>query len=193
MSSNPYEPPASPPSTLPLVSEASVKNGAWFVFPMQGYTIRVWGSLLTGIERVYVDDQIVSEHRSLGKLSEHRFSRNGEDFLATYTTVSLLRGPLECRLFRGGTLVGALRASFKSQWSYSHDDFLRLIVFIVGGALVGLLVAVFKWPLWWSVAATMAVIFALSLAQRSKKTEGGGITIEEIPSEPQKPVTTDGG
>ena len=90
-------------------------------------------------------------------------------------------------------MVGAQRASFKSQLSFSHEDFLRLIVFIVGGVLVGLLVAVFKWPLWWSVAATMAVIFALSLAQRSKKTEGGGITIEEIPSEPQKPVTTDGG
>lgn len=168
-----------------------MKGGIWFVFPVQGSTIRAWGSLLTGTERIYVDDQIVSEHRSLGKLSEHRFSRNGEDFLVAFTTVSLLRGPLECRLFRGGTLIGALRASFKSQWSFSHEDFLRLVVFLLGGALTGLLVAVFKWPFWWSVAASMAVVFAFSLAQRSKKAEtGGGITIEQIPREQQESQAT---
>lgn len=191
--------PDSPSVTLPIASEASIKNGFWFVFPVQGATIRFWGSGLTGMERIYVDDQVVSEHRSLGKLSEHRFSVNGDNFTITFTVVSLLRGPLECRLFRSSTLIGALRAVYKldqshdqshdqSQPSFSHDDFLRWIVIILSGLLFGLLISIFQWPLWWSLAIMAAVVFVISLARASKKSLGG-FTIEEIPEAPQEPQT----
>ena len=172
------------PTTLPTASEASVKNGVWFVFPIDGSLIRAWGSSLTGTERIYVDDQVVSEHRSMGKFSEHRFLAKGSEFKITFTTISLLRGPLECRLFRNEVMLGGLRALYQNIGTGLKLQ--HLVPYLVLGVSVGLLASVFKWPLWMVIVPLCLLVFVVSLRANwaKNKADGSkGITIEEIVSD----------
>src|SRR4051812_18917399 len=118
---------------MPVTSEASIKNGYWFISPIQGFVVRAWGSALTGIERVYLDSLVVSEHRNAGKYSEHRFQAHGDDFMVTFTTKSLLRGPLDCRLIRNGIVIGALRFTFNHRGLFSEVRPQFLLVYLLLG------------------------------------------------------------
>ena len=89
--------------SLPNTSEASLSRGFWFVFPLEGKTIRAWGGC-TGLERVYVDDGVVSEHRSIGTKSVHVFSIDGDNYAIWFKTIDMLKGQLECTLIKNGEL-----------------------------------------------------------------------------------------
>lgn len=93
------------PSALPAQSQASLRHGIWFVFPLEPGTVRAWGSCLSGLERVYVDDRLVSERRNLGLGSSHAFPLGGRSCSVSFHTADVLRGRLECTLAEEGTVL----------------------------------------------------------------------------------------
>lgn len=85
--------------TLPMESGGSIWSGLWFVFPLENHTIRAWGSLITGMECIYLDEDVVSEYRNMGKTSQHEFDALNSKWKIEFKTLGLLRGKLQCTLF----------------------------------------------------------------------------------------------
>lgn len=160
-----------------------MQNGIWFVFPVQGSSIRAWGSMLTGTERIYFDEQVVSEHKSFGKFSEHRFTSLGDDFLVTFTS-TIMRGKLECRLFRNGNQVGALRMSPDFTGANVRINPWYLAGFILLGISVGICGAILKWPYWTTLAVVSGVVFIVNLATTKSAKKTSVLRIEQIAGEP---------
>lgn len=155
---------------LPLQSKADLRDGIWFVFALDGHIVRGWGSR-SGLERVYVDDQIVSEHRSFGRTSVHAFSVGTRPCELRFVTRSYLKGALECTLSCAGKPVAAFRVRYSSplfSWK-------RLVLALVLGALTGWGVSYLKWPPWTVWPALGLVLLVL---QRTRKRLT--ILIEEV-------------
>ena len=110
---------------LPDASTASVTKGVWFVFPVGTSTIKVWCSGWTGMERVYADGALVSEHRSLRRSSTHTFAVADEEYTVAFQTISLLPLHMECSLLKDGQAKQAYLLKFARRTPLSAAYFLR--------------------------------------------------------------------
>jgi hypothetical protein len=113
-------------------------RGFWFVFPCGAHTIRAWGSAFSGLERVYVDDALVSERRSGSRDSEHAVSVAGSPYRIVFKTLNLLKGSLECRLLKDGRVVRAyaIRPSERGALRGKSGVVLAVLTGVaIGGAL----------------------------------------------------------
>jgi hypothetical protein len=135
-------------------SKASFAGGFWFVFHDGGRTIRAWGSTFSGLERIYVDNAIVSEGRNLKREGIHQFSIDGVGYSITFRASSVLKGPLVCRLEKNGLVIKSLSCSYRRNMP-------MLIAFFV--AMVAI-VALFDPPIWaFFIAALCCAILCLSI------------------------------
>ena len=158
---------------LPQNSTGSVTGGIWFVFSHEGNTIRVWGSSLTGKERIYVEDQIVAEARNFKRHEKLEFSIGDKKYAVTFNVISMAKGQLECILSCNGASVDA----FLAKWVPKP----------IGRSLLVLTLA------WIATAAVLltwlpqgprrvsTVVFALVTVAALSSVKGGGISIERIP------------
>ena len=115
---------------FPIESQASVKEGIWFVFNDENHTIHVWGSLLNGKENVFVDEQIVSEKRSIKQNSEHIFNIDNNEYKIKVSAVNRLMGPLECQLFRNGILKSSYSCKYERGKNAKQYSFLAMMLLI---------------------------------------------------------------
>lgn len=82
--------------------EKSIENrsGLWFVFDLPEKKIHAWRGA-NGLERVYVNDVIVSEHRSFGSTSGHVFIIDEHFYDIIFKGISFLRDTgIECTLLQ---------------------------------------------------------------------------------------------
>ena len=139
---------------LPDTSEASFARGFWFVFHDSGRTIRAWGSAFSGLERVYVDDAVVSEGRNLKREGVHQFTIGGVGYSITFRNSSVLKGPLVCRLEKNRLVVKALSCSYRRNIPMLIAFFLTMVAIVV----------LFDPPTWALVAvAICGAILCLSI------------------------------
>ncbi len=87
-------------NSLPNQSEATIKEGIWFVFQDGIDIIRVHGSMLTGKEFIYFNDEVISKSSRFKKENEHRFRIGENSYVISLKTQSRLSGPIECRLIK---------------------------------------------------------------------------------------------
>lgn len=179
--------------TLPTESVASIKDGFWFVFRSGNHFIRAWGSSATGMERVYVDENLVSERRTVSKDSVHSFSVGGEDYAIAFKTTSILKGDLQCRLFKNGTVIKAYMLKFVKAKLISGDSLPialgRLaLLFLVGFGIV-FVGRYFDLPLWVLLIAVALVFPLMKRGHREGKYSKGGMVIEEIDPITGSPIT----
>jgi len=81
---------------LPNTSQASPTKGIWFVHNDGINTIRFFGSTI-GKEKIFLNEELVSEHRSMKLKSAHKFEdKNGNTYDIKISTTSLLKGEMEC-------------------------------------------------------------------------------------------------
>lgn len=124
-------------NALPTTSTVSLTKGAWFLFPLGDVVIRAWVSSLSGMERIYLDGELVSEHRSAGLDSRHTVHANGEEFTITFKTQSLLNGQLECCLSRDGNPIKCYHTEYQAAKRTSSTwRWLLIAIGIVTGAVV---------------------------------------------------------
>ncbi len=91
--------------------DASFKNGFWFFFNHKGHEIVVFCSAVSGKEIVYVDEEEVSNKRSLRMSTLHSFEIEGEPLSIEVTLLSLLTTDVRCVLFVGKEKVAEERKS----------------------------------------------------------------------------------
>jgi len=80
---NPYD---------PTTGEPLASGGRWFYFDIEGHSIALWASLISGLERLYIDNQLVSQKRSFYFTSKHTFGLDGTQYVLTLTVDSPLTG-----------------------------------------------------------------------------------------------------
>lgn len=113
-------------------------------------TIKVWGSICTGLERIYVNDQLTSEKRNWRFNSHHTFQLDGSELEVRIIVVSMLTGELRLELWRDGELIDSDDLSMKQAAAGTPLSFfqpksfaswiLLILAFAGAGALVGFLV-----------------------------------------------------
>ena len=165
---------------LPNTSGGSLSEGVWFVFPHGARTIRAWGSSVTGMERIYVDEKAVSEHRSARRISRHEFDVDGEPHSITFNTKGALRMELQCTLAKRDIPVKAYAVTFDRKTVTSPG---RMILSIVAGLLVGAAYAYFRLPLW----AAVGLFALILLVQGATRRRSAGMKIEEVAAQPGAP------
>jgi len=159
---------------LPAISEVSVAKGFWFVFSAGDHTIRAWGSCITGLERIYVDDAVVSECRRIGRTSTHTFSATGRNYTVVFKNISIMKGQLECSLLSDGKVLKVYLAKYSGPKNFSA---MRLAIGGAVGIAIGLLMFFFQLPLWASLG-----LFALAITANvmTRKKDKGRFSVEEV-------------
>ncbi|MDP4537051.1 hypothetical protein Q3O60_12695 [Alkalimonas collagenimarina] len=71
-------------------------------FEVAEHTIKVVVSFISGLEQIYVDDQLVSSSRNWWLRSVHSFELDGQPAEVRIRTVSLFKGPLQIELHVDG-------------------------------------------------------------------------------------------
>lgn len=158
---------------LPSTSGGSLSEGVWFVFPYGARTIRAWGSSVTGLECIYVDEASVSEHRCASRTSRHEFDVDGEPHSITFNTKGVLRIELQCTLAKRDIPVKTYAATFDRNTVTSAR---RTVISVIAGALIGAAYAYFRFPLWVGVALFALVVVVQGLTRK----RSAGIKIEEV-------------
>ena len=68
-------------NSLPVVSHGSVAKGVWFVFPVENDMIKVWASVVSGTERVYLSPRQLYQRSEVSEGdSTHKISLAGRDY-----------------------------------------------------------------------------------------------------------------
>ncbi len=110
-------------SKLPLASQFSYTNGLWFVHQEDDIIIRVWLSMLTGKEKVYANEEIVSEKRNVTSFSTvHTFRYKDIDFEVDIYSRNLMKGEFECAIYREGALQKVYINRQKTDGTYTIEE-----------------------------------------------------------------------
>lgn len=157
---------------IPDKSEASIKKGNWFIYNDGINTIQVWGSNLNGKEKVFLNNELVSEQRSIKMQSGHNFTdKNGQNYEVKFETENLLKGSLKCILKRDDTIL----RTFKTKYIIGKNFTLkRFLVIILASAIFGVLKIIYTLSdLTFTIF--LVTVLVIHFATRNK----GGIIIEE--------------
>ena len=99
---------------LPLRSSANMTKGLWFVHQEEDVIIRVWGSTMSGKERVYLNDDLVSEKTVVTKLvSIHRCEYAGNSYEVEFRLRSFSDYTYECNIYRDGHLLKSFTSGYQ--------------------------------------------------------------------------------
>ncbi len=82
----------------------SYLSGYYFTFDYKGEEIIAWYSCLTGLERVYVNGEAISQSRSFQIKRETNFQLDGINYAVLMAPVGAFEGPYKCELFVNGQL-----------------------------------------------------------------------------------------
>jgi hypothetical protein len=116
---------------LPEKSVISIKNGAWFVHQDSLNSIKINCSNL-GKEKIYLNDRLISEQRSLKTKREYNFEDlSGNKYQIKFDAANVLKG-MECYILREGELIKVFRTRYLS--GKDHDKrsliiYLPIIIF----------------------------------------------------------------
>jgi len=122
-----------------MADKVTFRNGYWFFFNDGDNRIAVFGSAMTGKEKVFFNDELVSEHRSLGFNSCHRFESGGKSYEILFLVTNMMRGAIECIALSGDRVIGRETKAF---YTDTRKGFwFRIGLFFGGGLLFGIGVA----------------------------------------------------
>ncbi len=108
---------------LPSSSTTSVVSGIWFVHREPEVILRVWLSTLNGKEKVYANDEVITEKRNITRLTTlHQFDYQGSAFDLEIYASNLMLMELECNFFREGKLVSAQVNKYLPNGNYEIRD-----------------------------------------------------------------------
>ena len=164
-------------SPLPDVSRASATKGLWLVFKDDDRIIRAWGSYWTGLERIFVNDQLILSSPTRGEVFQ--FEYDNDQYRIEFSTKSVAMGQLHCCFFKNGTLLSELHS--KRRKIINIRPIVAHITTCVGfGFTAGLL----QFPVW-SGLFFITLSFGVTLLSNAKTDTF--IIEKRQPPETQKP------
>ncbi|WP_462146807.1 hypothetical protein [Pseudoalteromonas gelatinilytica] len=122
----------------------SHKLGNKFYFQDGDNQIACFGHIMSGKEKIYVNDELVSEKRSFGFKSNHDFNYQGNAYAVKFEMQNILTGKVECSFYKAGKLV-------KQSTQTSLTDNPKQVALVtlgcfLGGAISGYAVVTFIEP-----------------------------------------------
>lgn len=113
----------------------SFTKGYTFTFNDEGKEINAWFSSLTGLEKVYVDGEVVSSQRNLSTNSSNKFRVGANEYSTNMKAVSILKGPFVCTLNKNGQAYKRQRLVFPKLRTGKLSFFSTLGIYILIGVL----------------------------------------------------------
>lgn len=155
-------------------------KGYTFSFKEEGTLIEAWFSALSGLEKVYVNGELVSSQRNIATDSTNSFSVGANEYSTNLKVVSLLKGPLVCTLIKNGKEHMRQRLIFsKANKSSKGLPFIaRFSFFILLGALFGVARSYWQLPIE-SIYIFILLLFAIVFIYYLKSYNGEEPVIEE--------------
>lgn len=83
----------------------SLHKGGNFIYTLNGAKIRFWISLYNGIEKLYVEEKLVSKKWSFRKNSEHHFTLNDIDYKVRIYTLHRAKYHFKTFLMKGDEVI----------------------------------------------------------------------------------------
>ncbi|WP_444932887.1 hypothetical protein [Microbulbifer sp. JTAC008] len=157
----------------------SFTKGYTFIFEEDGAVVEAWFSALSGLEKVFVNGELVSSQRNLSTDSTNNFSIGENEYSTNLNVVSLLKGPFVCTLSKNGKEYKRQKLVFpKAEPSRKGLPFIiRLSFFILLGACFGVASSYSQFSKE-SIYVFIALIFVVVFAYHSKSYKGKGPVIE---------------
>ena len=118
--------------------DVTIRHGYWFFFEQGPNKIAIHGSSISGMETIYLNDEIVSKKRSYKFKSEHEFSIDGDIYSVVFKMTNWLRGELCCSLFKGAELITTETKAY-----YQKNNKLLIVSSLVCGLAAGFIFAYF--------------------------------------------------
>lgn len=138
-------------------------KGYTFVFCEGNNIIKAWFSCLSGLEKVYVNDSLVSEQRNYKTDSENTFNVGKDTYASKFSTESILKGPFVCDLHKNGQLIKRQKLIFPATKKTRFKGIYGFLFCILLGVIFGFSMAFFKLPTW-SVYVFLVFIFIISFS-----------------------------
>lgn len=127
---------------IPDKSEASIKNGNWYIHHDGTNLIQIWGSNLNGKEKVFLNNELVSEQIGLKMQSSHNFTdKAGQQYQVTFNTESLRKGNIQCSIIKEGETLKTFKTKYIKGKNLTIN---RLLILILASAIFGVMASIFK-------------------------------------------------
>ena len=158
---------------IPAKSTTSIKEGNWYIYHDGGNVIQVWSSNLSGKEKVYLNNELVSEKRSMKMQSMHHFTdKDGQDYEVRFITQSLLKGLLDCEIRKEDQLLKIFKTRYVRGRNFTLKRFLILMLISI---LFGWIKAVYQFP-----DFTIIIVILLVMILHLMTREKGEMVIEDL-------------
>lgn len=145
---------------IPSESTGSISKGLWFICKDGNNTLKAWGSCFNGKERVYLNDQLVSETQSIISCKEHTFKDNDDLYKVSLTVDRKSKALVECRFYRNNELLKTLKSEFVKGRILTWK---KLSVIILVSVFYGAAAGLFKFPTAYFYFFLVLVIFCFLL------------------------------
>ena len=119
---------------IPENTQANLKEGNWLIHKDGINVIQVWGSNFNGKEKVFLNNELVSEGRNrLKKESVHHFQdKNGDQYEVKFETISISKGVMECAIKKENNILKV----FKTTYVKGKNSVFRIFIPILAGGLL---------------------------------------------------------
>lgn len=126
----------------------SFLKGYSFSFEDDGNQIDAWFSAYSGLEKVFVNGQLVSKQRNLSTDSTSTFKLGNHEYSINLNAKSLLKGPFICTLTKDGENYKRQKLVFplNEERKGKHSIALRFLFFIILGVIFGVLISLWQLP-----------------------------------------------
>jgi len=161
-------------------STFSFVKGYSFSFEDEGRLIEAWFSAFSGLEKVFVNGELVSSQRNYSKNSTNLFEIGENEYSTSLEVVSLLKGPFICTLRKNGEAYKRKKLIFPRAVANSSKNpfILRFLFYILLGLVFGFSKNYFDFPSW-STYIFLAILFIFVFAYHYKTNKNGGPLIED--------------
>jgi|SRR5690554_271536 len=113
---------------IPKKTQASLRKGNWLIHEDGDNVIQIWTSNLSGKEKVFVNNELISEKRNLKKEAFHEFSdEQGVKYKVLFKTTSVSKGSSTCLIIRNEATI---KTFFIKYVSGKMINLKQLLIFI---------------------------------------------------------------
>ena len=121
-----------------------MKKGIWFVHKDNSNTIKLFGSCFNGKEKVYFNNELVSECRTYKKKSKHLFKDSeGNQYEVRLDTTSMMRAEMDCTILKNDEKL----KSFSTYYHRNVTGFIvRFIIMIAASVIFSIASVHYGWP-----------------------------------------------
>ena len=115
------------------IDKVSLGKGYWFYFDDNGTPITAFGSAVSGREKVFVDDELVSSKRNWRFSTHHDFTWNDTPYRVEFKVTDWRTGELTCSLSKDGTLVSTATKAYATSEKAAFSWRSLLLSVLYGG------------------------------------------------------------